>query len=163
MGAIRLRWPPPVVLAVVFSLVALGSVLIAGCGTEAATAEASATPVSTIQVSLLIEVSDDDARWFRDVEVPKGTNAYELTEIVTEGDFEATYYAAFFSHFVESLLGVVGEGSNYWLTFLWNKPQAQWEPLPVGADLFSLKDGHVLAWSYTDTSVEPGQLPSVIP
>jgi hypothetical protein len=163
MGAMRLRWPSSVVLAAVFSFVALGSVLIAGCDAESPTAAASATPVSTIQVSLLIEVSEDDELWFRDVEVPKGTNAFELMEQVTEGDFEATYYAAFFSHFVESLLGVAGEGSNYWLTFLWSDSQAQWEPLPVGADLFSLKDGHVLAWSYTDTSVEPGQLPSVTP
>ena len=143
---------------------ALGSVLIAGCERAASHIGAlSETPISTIQVSLLIEVSEDDVRWFRDVEVSKGTNAYELTEQVAEGDLESTYYAAFFSHFVESLLGVASEGSNYWLTFLWNGSQAQWEPLPVGADLFSLKDGHVLAWSYTDTSVEPSQLPSVTP
>ena len=155
----RLRWLPSVVLG----LVALGSVLIAGCDTETSTVGPAATQVSTIQVSLLIQVSEDDARWFRDVEIPKGTNAYELTELVTEGDLESTYYAAFFSHFVEALLGVASEGSNYWLTFLWNESQAQWEPLPVGADLYSLKDGHVLAWSYTDTSVEPSQLPSVTP
>ena len=158
----RLRWLAPVVL--VLLLVSMGSVLTAGCARVASHVGASSeTPVSTIQVSLLIEVSEDDVRWFRDVEVPKGTNAYEFTEIVTEGDLESTYYAAFFSHFVESLLGVASEGPNYWLTFLWSDSQAQWEPLPVGADLFSLKDGHVLAWSFTDTSVEPGQLPSVTP
>ena len=159
MGAIRLRLLPSVVLA----LMTLGSVLIAGCDTESRTVAPAATSIPTIQVSLLIQVSEDDVRWFRDVGVPKGTNAYELTERVTEGDLESTYYAAFFSHFVEALLGVASEGSNYWLTFLWNESQAQWEPLPVGADLFSLKDGHVLAWSYTDTSQEPSQLPSMTP
>ena len=157
MRAISLRWLAPVALA----LVSMGSVLVAGC--DAATGASSGTSVSTIQVSLLVQVSDDDVRWFRDVEIPKDTNAYELTERVTEGDLEATYYAAFFSHFVEALMGVANEGSNYWLTFLWNESQEQWEPFPVGADLFSLKDGHVLAWSYTDTSVEPSQLPSVTP
>lgn len=160
MGGMRLRWLPTVVL----TLIALGSVLIAGCSQLANHPGAlTAKPVATIQVSLLIEVSQDDVRWFRDVEVPEGTNAYELTELVTEGDLEATYYATFVSHFVEALLGVANEGPNYWLTFLWNEPQKQWEPLPVGADLFSLKDGQVLAWAYTDTSVEPSQLPSVTP
>ncbi|MDA0988712.1 MAG: hypothetical protein O2783_06230 [Chloroflexi bacterium] len=158
MGAISLRWLASVALA----LMALGSLTIAGCD-QGATGETSGTAVSTIQVGLLIQVSEEDVRWFRDVEVPKGTNAYELTERVTEGDLEANYYPAFFSHFVEALMGVANEGSNYWLTFLWNANQEQWEPLPVGADLFSLKDGHVLAWSYTDTSVEPSQLPSVTP
>jgi hypothetical protein len=160
MGAIRLRLLPTVALA----LIALGSLIIAGCNQAAApTASPTATPVATIQVSLLIQFNEDDVRWFRNVEVSKGTNAYELTERVTEGDLEAPYYAAFFSHFVQALMGVANEGPNYWLIFQWNEPQKQWEPLPVGADLFSLKDGHVLAWSYTDTSQEPSQLPSVTP
>ena len=102
-------------------------------------------------------------RWFRDFEVLKGTNAYELTEQVTEGDLESTYYASFFSHFVESIVGVPIDGSNFWLIFQWNGSAEQWEPLPVGADLFSLKDGHVLAWSYTDTSLDPQPVPSVVP
>ena len=97
------------------------------------------------------------------MEVPKGTDAYELTELVTEGDLEAPYYASLRSHFVEALVGVENEDPNYWLIFLWNESQAQWEPLPVGADLFSLKDGHVLAWAYTDTSQKPSPLPSVTP
>ena len=160
MGAIRHRW----LLTVVLALMALSSVLIAGCDQATSpTGSPTETPVSTITVSLLVHVSEDDVRWYRDVEVPKGTNAYELTERVTEGDLEATYYAAYFSHFVEAMLGIANECSNYWLTFLWNEPQEQWEPLPVGADLFSLKDSHVLAWSYTDTNVEPSQLPSVTP
>ena len=60
----------------------------------------------------------------------KGTNAYELTEQVTESNLESTYYASFFSHFVESLVGVPNEGSNYWLIFQWNGSAEQWEPLP---------------------------------
>ena len=159
MGAIGLRGLAMVTL----TLVSMGFVLVAGCDPETSTIAPKATPVSTIQVSLLIDVSDDDVRWFRDVEVSKGTDAYEFTEIVAEGDLESTYNAAFFSHFVESLIGVTNEGSNYWLIFLWSDSQKHWEPLPVGPDLFSLKDGHVLAWSYTDTSVEPSHLPSVTP
>jgi len=155
----RLRRFLPVVLA----LMAIGLVLNAGCEAESSTETFYSTTVSTIHVSVLIQLSEVDMRWFRDVAIPKGTNAYEIAERVTEGDLEATYYAAFFSHFVEAMLGVANEGTNYWLTFLWNANQEQWEPLPVGADLFSLKEGHVLAWSYTDTSADLSQLPSVTP
>ena len=158
----KIRWLSTLLL----SAIVLASAVIAGCQEEAAptaTQAPTATPLPTIQVSMLIHVSEDDVRWFRDFEVLKGTNAYELTEQVTEGNLESTYYASFFSHFVESLVGVPSEGSNFWLIFQWNAPAEQWEPLPVGADLFSLKDGHVLAWAYTDTSIEPQPVPSVTP
>ena len=149
-------------------LMALSFILVAGCD-QAVNFSITSSNVpsentdSLIRVSLLIQFSDDDVRWFRDVEVSKGTNAYELTENVTQGRIKSTYHAAFFSHFVEALEGKASVGSNYWLIFLWNDSQAQWEPMPVSADLFSLENGHVLAWSYTDTSVEPAQLPSAIP
>ena len=145
-----------VVLLAVFAV----SAVVVGCAQDESPAT---TPVPTIQVSLLIHVSEDDVRWFRYFEVVKGTNAYELTEQATEGELESTHYAAFFSHWVDSIMGVPNEAPNYWLIFQWNGSTDQWEPLPVGADLFSLKDGHVLAWSYTDTSLDPQPVPSVTP
>ena len=158
----KTRWLSTLLL----SAMVMASAIVAGCGAvdvEVGEATPTATAIPAIRVSLLIHVSEDDVRWFRDFEVAKGTNAYELTEHVTEGNLESTYYASFFSHFVESLVGVSNDGPNYWLMFQWNAPAEQWEPLPVGADLFSLKDGHVLAWSYTDTRLEPQPAPSVIP
>ena len=160
MGPVNLRWFTTVLLP----LVALGILFLTGC-TQAATPIVVSTPtmVPTIQVSLLIQASEDDARWFRDVEVPKDTDAYELTELVAEGNLKATYYASLRSHFVEQLLGVENEDPKYWLIFLWDEGQGNWAPLPVGADLFSLKEGHVLAWARTDTSQEPQPLPSATP
>ncbi len=158
----KVRW----LSAFLLSAIVAASAAIAGCGAvevDVGEATPTATPLPTIQVSLLIHISEEDARWFRDFEVLKGTNAYELTEQVTEGELESTYYASLFSHWVESVMGVPNEAPNYWLIFQWNAPMEQWEPLPVGADLFSLKDGHVLAWSYTDTSIEPQPVPSVTP
>jgi len=155
----KLRWFLPVALV----LFAIGLVLNAGCESGTSTEAPNSTTVSTIHVTVLIQLSEDDMRWFRDVEIPNGTNAYEIAERVTEGDLESTYYTAFFSHFVEAMLGVTNEGASYWLTFLWNANQDQWEPLTVGADLFFLEEGHVLAWAYRDTSVGSNQLPSVTP
>ncbi len=145
---------------------ALVTALVAGCGAfqvEVGEVTPTAMPLPTIQVSMLIHFSESDVRWFRNVEAHNGANAYELTEQVTEGDMKATYYASFRAHFVEEIMGVANEGSTYWAIFLWNESQSLWELLPVGADLFSLKDGHVLAWAYTDSSAEPKQTPSVTP
>ncbi len=129
--------------------------------TACTTKEKAAEP-TTIKVSMLVQSSEKDARWFRDVEVTKGTNAYELTEKVTQGNLKATYSAPYRSHFVDAILGVVNKNPKFWLIYDWSEPQKKWEPLPVGADLYSLKDGHVLAWYYADTTSE-GALPTATP
>ena len=128
---------------------------LSGCGDGD-----DASQTETIRVSMLIQVDENDARWFRDVEVPKGTDGYELTEKVTEGDLKSTYYSSFRSHLVEGLLGTDNSDSKYWIIYGWSESQSKWEPLPVGADLYSLKDGHVLAWYY---SGQEGGVPSVTP
>ena len=139
-------------------LAILGLVLaLTACGTEQKAAEPS-----TIKVTMLIQSSENDARWFRDVSVPKGTNAYELTEQVTNGNVQADYYAAYRSHFVNAILGVENKNPDFWLIYVWSEPQGKWEPLPVGADLYSLKDGHILAWYYADTTNE-GAVPTPTP
>lgn len=112
-----------------------------------------------IKVSLLVHLNDNDIRWFRDVELSKGTNAYEFTERIAQGDMESTYYTLMFSHLVDSLFGTKNEAPRYWIIFLWDAARNQWGPLQVGADLFSLKNGHVLAWAYTEYSTDPIDLP----
>ena len=116
--------------------------------------------MGTINVSVLIHGSSDDFRWFRDVETTEGSNAYELTKTVVQGDLESTYYASLFSHLVESIFGKRNEDPNYWTIFLWDDNQKQWAPLPLGADLFSLKNGHVIGWVYTEYGQEVLGLPS---
>jgi hypothetical protein len=140
------------------ALVALAAVSALG----ACTADEPAVQAETIQVSMLIQQTGQDPQWFRDVEVTKGMDVYELTDLVTEGDIQATYFAAYRSHFVEAILGVEGEDPNYWLTWVWSESEDKWEPLPVGADLYSLKDGHVLAWYYGPYS-EDGNPPPATP
>ena len=135
-------------------LVLAMSVTLAACTTDQATPVPTTTPqpVETVQVNLLIAVEDSEDRWHRNFEVPQGTDAYQLTEMVTGGNMEATYYPEFRAHFVESIAGVESQGSNYWIIWLWSDFNDKWEVLPVGADFFSLKDGHTLAWYYGDTS-----------
>ena len=81
---------------------------------------------------------------------------------MTGGDVNAKYFAAYRSHFVDAIFGVERQDPNYWLIYVWSEPQSKWESLTVGADLYSLKDGHILAWYYADASQE-GASPPVIP
>ena len=84
------------------------SVTLAACTTGQATPVPTTTPqpVETVRVNLLIAVEDSEDRWYRNFEVPKGTNAYQLTEMVPRGNMEAIYYPEFRAHFVEFIAGV---------------------------------------------------------
>ena len=143
-------------LAAVLLLIVVALVLGACSSAEAVAPE-------RISASILVEPASGDARWFRDVEVDKGTDGYELLAAATEGQLEADWFPQFRSHFVTSLLGTPSEGSRFWLTFVWDEPSEAWQPLPVGADLLSVKDGHVLGWALLDTSSGGTQLPSSLP
>ncbi len=151
----------PLRAAQAFGLLAAVGLILAFSACD--TSENVAGP-ATIKVSMLIQssASEQDARWFRNVEVDKGIDAYELTEKVTEGNLEATYSTPYRSHFVGSILGVENENPRFWLIYVWSEPETKWEPLPVGADLYSVKDGHILAWYYADTTSE-GALPTATP
>ncbi len=131
------------------------SVLVApACGGDTETVE--------IQASVVIE-TPEQAVWTRDVTVPKGTDGYELLEAAVEGDLEADWFPAYRSHFVTSIRGRSGDGSSYWLVFVWDENSEAWQPLPIGADLFSVKDGHVMAWALIDTSLGADQVPQARP
>ena len=122
--------------------------------------EPSAPPIT---VSVLVEPAADEARWFRDVEVPEGTDGYELLEAVTQGDLVAEWYPEFRSHFVSAVLGTAPAGDAFWGVFVWSEANDSWEPLPVGADLYSLKNGHVMGWAVVEFDPDAPQLPVSTP
>ena len=128
------------------------------CGSSAP--ETAPAPISA---SVLIEADASAPDWRRDVEASKGIDGYELLDLAVDGDLEADWFPEFRAHFVKEILGVAPEGSEFWGVFLWNEGNAAWEPLPVGADLFSVKDGHVMAWALVEYDPENPQLPSSAP
>lgn len=140
----------------VFIFPLLFLLVIYGCGGE------SNFHNGMIKVTMLIEMDEKDVRWFRDVEVPKGTNGYELTEKVTDGYLESTYYPSLRAHFVQGLFGKGNNDSKYWSVYVWSESENKWEPIPVGVDLYSLKDGHVLAW-YHMSADGSDKFPSATP
>ena len=124
------------------------------CGSPAPTAAPA-----LIQASLLIEADESAPTWRRNIEAPKGVDGYELLETAVDGDLEADWFPEFRAHFVKAILGVAPEGSEFWGVFLWNEGNEAWEPLPVGVDLFSVKDGHVMAWALVEYDADDPQLP----
>ncbi len=145
--------------ALLLLLLATGAVaVLAACGSDD-----EVTPGATHTLSMYIQFGPDDAQWFRDVKVPQGFDAYQVTEQVTGGELESQYFASLRAHFVESIMGVANEGSNFWLFYIWSDFEEAWEPSPVGADLLSVKDGHNLAWVLTDTDLDPAPLPAGVP
>ncbi len=130
----------------------------AGCGSSP-----PETAPALIEASVLIEADAAAPDWRRDVEAPKGVDGYELLDLAVDGDLDAEWFPEFRAHFVKEILGVAPEGSEFWGVFLWNEGNGAWEPLPVGADLFSVKDGHVMAWALVEYDAENPQLPSSAP
>ena len=102
------------------------------------------------------------ARGFRmtdDVEVPKGTDGYEFLEAAVDGELEADWFPEFRSHFVKSIMGIDPQGAEFWGVFVWNEGSESWEPLPVGVDLFSVKQGHVMGWALVEFDPASPQVP----
>jgi len=144
----------PRILAVV--ALAATALLAAACGSDA-------PAVGNITASLLVEDGAGGARWFRDLKVPDGTDGYELLEAAVEGELEATWSAEFQSHFVTGILGDSPEGSAFWGVFVWNDDRSAWEPLTVGADLFSVEQGRVMGWALIEYDPDNPQLPVSVP
>ena len=82
-------------------------------------------------------------------------DGYELLEIALDGEIESEWFPEYRSHFVKTILTVEPKGAEFWGVFVWNETTSGWEPLPIGADLFSVKDGHVMAWALVEYNPRP--------
>ena len=123
---------------------------------------ASTSSGEQITAHLLIE-ADAYPRWYRGLEVIDGTDGYELLEIALDGEIESEWFPEYRSHFVKTILTVEPKGAEFWGVFVWNETTSGWEPLPIGADLFSVKDGHVMAWALVEYNPDQPQLPTSVP
>ena len=144
----------PLSLLLLFASLSFSAV---ACGSEQ---DLDAPPITA---SVLIEPEEGGGTWFKDVSVPKGTDGYELLKAAVDGNLVAEWYSEYPAHFVSSVLGVGPVGSEFWAVFIWNEDSLAWEPLPVGADLFSVKEGHIMGWALVEYNTESPELPTSIP
>ena len=141
-------------VAAALSLLAAMAAAVAGCGSPAPTA----TP-APIRATILVEADEAAPNWYRDIEATKGVDGYKLLEMAVDGDLEADWFPEFRAHFVKAILGAAPEVSEFWGVFIWNAESGAWEPLPVGADLFSVEDGHIMAWAIVEFDADNLRLP----
>ena len=116
----------------------------------------------TIQASILIE-SPESYEWINQVTIPKGTNGYGLLRTAVNDEIVSVWYPEYRSHFVNQIKGIVPSEKQFWSVFLWNESKIKWEPLTVGADLFSVKNGQTMAWALVEYDPNNPQLPNQNP
>jgi len=148
-----MRRLPLLLLTILASL----SLMVAACGSEQ---DLTAPPITA---SVVVEPEAGGETWFRDISLPEGTDGYELLEAAVDGELEAEWYAEYRSHFVGSVLGVEPVGSEFWGVFVWDEGTSAWSPLPVGADLYSVKEGHVMGWALVEYDADSPQVPTSKP
>ena len=139
------------------TLLLVAVALTAACGSD------TPTPAPPITASVLIEAVAGDPQWVRDLSVPKGTDGFELLVAASDGQVESDWFPEFRAHFVKSILDIAPEGNAFWGGFVWNEGTESWEPLPVGADLFSVKQDHVMGWALIEFDPDNPQVPVSTP
>jgi len=104
---------------------------------------------TTIQVSLILDFSEDNIQTFDNIELEKETTVFELLEKITqENNLEFSYkdYGLELGALVESINNISNDTKadlfwNYWV----NNVYAE-----VGASNYHLKDGDKVEWKYTE-------------
>jgi len=142
-------------------VVAVAGLLSVATGCDASSA--GDTVSQSIRASVLVEADPAQPHWVRSFEIPKGTDGYELLQAAVEGDLEADWFPELRSYFVKSIRGIEPQGAEFWGVFLWSDSTGAWEPLPVGAGLFSVKHGHVMAWALVEFDPSSPQVPLTKP
>jgi hypothetical protein len=95
----------------------------------------------TVLVDILIDYGDE-VEWYNDTRIPLGTDLVTATSIICDIEYSMSEWGAF----VNSINGVEGDSSTFWL---WNYYDNGWFMGEVGADQRILHDGEILSWVYS--------------
>jgi hypothetical protein len=95
----------------------------------------------TTVFDLMIDYGNDTVVWYNSTRVPLGTNLLNATKRLVPVDLMGNY--------VTRINGVGGDGSGFF--WLWHKYDGIWTFSFAAAHEYTLKDGDVVKWEYTDT------------
>jgi hypothetical protein len=98
----------------------------------------------TILVDIRIDYGGDNVVWYNSTRVPLNAKLLEATEIIASVDSTVSEYGAI----VNGIDDVGGDEGFFWLWYTFE--DGGWQLEMVGADTWSLKDGDIVAWEYTD-------------
>lgn len=104
--------------------------------------------------AVLIDYGNGTRTWYNETNVAPGLNFYVLTQVVTRGHVNATYYPQYGSHFVTAIYNVANTKNEYWLLWTYNSTSS-WQMAQVGADQLQVYNGSVFAWTYCGSNCPP--------
>ncbi len=104
--------------------------------------------------AVLIDYGNGTKTWYNDTKVEPGWNLYVLTQIITNGHLNATYYPQYGSHFVTAIYNVANTKNEYWLLWTYNSTSS-WQMPQVGADQLQIYNGSVYAWTFCGSNCSP--------
>ena len=97
--------------------------------------------------NILFDYGNGTQTWYNNTKVDPGWNLYVTTQLITNGNMNATYYPQYSSHFVTSIYNVANTKTEYWLIWTYNAT-ASWQMAQVGPDQLQMYNESVYAWTY---------------
>lgn len=102
------------------------------------------------ETSFFFDFGNGTNVWKNSTSIQPGWNAYVATQVITNGNLNATYYGPPLSeHFVTAIYNVENNDTQntYWFFWTYNST-ALWQTASVGPDLITVKNDSVFAWTY---------------
>ncbi|MBI3859809.1 MAG: hypothetical protein HY296_06210 [Thaumarchaeota archaeon] len=104
--------------------------------------------------ALFIDYGNGTKIWYNNTKIEPGWNLYVLTQIITNGHMNATYYPQYGSHFVTAIYNIANTRNEYWLLWTYNSTSS-WRMAQVGPDQLQIYNGSVYAWSFCGSNCPP--------
>jgi len=107
---------------------------------------------STTSVNVLLNYGNGTLVWYNQTSVPSSWNFFNVTQLITNGNLGAVYFASFGSHFVYSINGIGCPASNIFCDEawgFWTLDGICWSLPSVGVDLIPVSQSMTVAWYLT--------------
>ena len=126
-------------------------------------ATATSSGPSAISVNVLLNYGNGTLVWYNQTLVPSTWNFFNVTELITNGNLGAVYFASFGSHFVYSINGVGCPASNIFCDQAWGFWTLNgicWDLPFVGVDMIPVSQSATVAWYLTPAAGFGGTPPT---
>lgn len=100
-------------------------------------------------VNVLLNYGNGTSVWYNNTSVPSNSNFYNVTTLVTNGNFGAVFFASFGSHFVYAIKGVGCPASNIFCDEAWGFWTLNgicWDLPSLGVDQILVSQAKTVAW-----------------
>jgi len=99
---------------------------------------------SILLVNILVSYGNGTKIWYNNTALPLGSTAFKAILAIAN----VTYTESEFGVFVNSINGVVGNSTHFWLYWGWDAENSEWTFPDVGASQYILHRGDNIAWTY---------------